>query len=104
MSDMALGAEQGRLHTGQTRRLARRAREGSRMTAVDISELIAASLEDRARCRLAGIAAPDANTEVTTHLLALAERLKDRHGAVAAMRAAFVFWDSLEAEATDTTH
>jgi hypothetical protein len=72
--------------------------------AVDISDLIAASLEDRARCRLAGIAEIHANTEVTTHLLALAERLKDRYGAAAAMRAAFVFWDSLEAEPGDTTH
>jgi hypothetical protein len=72
--------------------------------AVDISDLIAANLEDRSRCRLAGIAEIHPNSEVTTHLLALAARLWDRHGGVAAMRAAFVFWDSLEAEPGDTTH
>jgi hypothetical protein len=74
------------------------------MIAVDISALVQTAIDDRARCRLAGIAAPDANTEATTHLLALAARLRDRHGAAVAMRAAFVFWDSLEPEAGDTTH
>ena len=74
------------------------------MIAVDISELIAASLEDRARCRLAGIAEIHPNSEAATHVAALAERLKDRYGAAAAMRIAFAFWDSLEAEAGDTTH
>jgi len=38
MSDMALGAEQGRLHTGQTRRLADRARKGSRMTRQEVGQ------------------------------------------------------------------
>jgi hypothetical protein len=64
--------------------------------AVDVGAMINTMLADRARCRLAGIAAPDVNSELTTHLLALAARLRDRHGAAAAMRAAFQFWDELE--------
>jgi hypothetical protein len=72
------------------------------MIAVDVSELIEAALADRQACRLAGIPEVNANSEVAAHLLALANRLRDRIGARAAMRVAFLFWDTLAAEPGET--
>jgi hypothetical protein len=65
------------------------------MIAVNISEMIEACLEDRARCRVAGVAEIDPNTEAASHVIALAGRLRGRLGPAAAMRAAFLFWDTL---------
>jgi len=74
------------------------------MIAVDVSQLIKAALVDRHACRLAGIPKVDANSEVAAHVVGLANRLKDRHGAEAAMRAALTLWDVLEAGSGNSVH
>jgi hypothetical protein len=64
------------------------------MIAIDIAALVQTALDDRQRCRVAGIA-PSSNTEMAAHVVGLANRLRDRLGPGAAMRIAFTFWDSL---------
>jgi hypothetical protein len=64
-------------------------------SSVDIAAMARAALEDRQLCRVAGVAEIDPNTEAAAHVIALVARLRDRRGARAAARAAFLFWDSL---------
>jgi hypothetical protein len=71
-------------------------------SSVDVGQLIEAALEDRRLCRMAGLVPTDANAEVSSHLLALANRLRDRIGPRAAMRAAFTLWNELEVGAGET--
>ena len=74
------------------------------MIAVDVAALVQTAIDDLARCRLAGIAAPNVNSEVATHVVALAALLKDRLGAEAAMRAALTLWNVLEAGSGNSVH
>jgi len=65
------------------------------MIAIDIAALVQTALDDRQRCRVAGIAPASSNTEMAAHVVGLANRLTDRLGPGAAMRIVFTFWDSL---------
>jgi hypothetical protein len=51
---------------------------------------------------LAGVAEIDPNSEAATYVVGLANRLRDRIGPRAAMRAAFMLWNELEVGAGET--
>jgi hypothetical protein len=79
-------------------------RQPPMLSSIDIAQLIRAAVEDRARCRFAGIAETDANAEAAAYVTALANRLRDRLGAASAMRMAFAHWDSLEPTDGEARH
>ena len=74
------------------------------MIAIDVGAMVQTALDDRQRCRLAGVAEIHANMEASAHVLGLANRLRDRLGPVVALRAALALWDVLEAGSGNSVH